>query len=349
MTLHRRDYYEVLGVDRQAELGQIKKAYRQKAMDHHPDRNQSDPAAEEKFKEAAEAYEVLSDPQKRQIYDQLGHAGLEGRGFHGFDQMDDIFSSFGDIFEDFFGGRGGSSRRERAHRGSDLGTSLTISFEESFHGVKKTIDIHRESACETCSGKGSKSGKKHPCVQCGGSGHVAHAQGFFMIQTTCPRCHGAGQLISDPCDDCRGHGKVRQKKNLAVTIPAGVEDVMRLVLRGEGNAGLQGGESGDLYVEVRVKPHDFFERHGDHVFCAVQVGLPEAALGAKIKVPTLEGERELEIPDGTDSGAEFHLKKMGMPNVHSGKRGDQVVKVIVKTPKKLSKKQKQLLEEFLKS
>ena len=351
----KRDYYAILGLSREADLGQIKKAYRQKALDFHPDRNQHDPQAEEKFKEASEAYEVLSDPQKRQIYDQLGHAGLEGRGFHGFDRVDDIFASFGDIFEDFFGGFSpfGSSRSRRggsrARHGGDLEASLNISFEEAVFGTKKEIDIHKEASCEACSGKGSKSGRTNACATCGGSGQVAHSQGFFMIQTTCPRCHGAGEFIADPCDECRGQGRVRKKKMVTVKVPAGVEDAMRLVLRGEGNAGMQGGGSGDLYVFIRVAPHSFFERKGDDVHCTVPVSMVQAAIGTKIKVPTLEGEEEIKIEEGTDSGHEIRLKRKGIANVHSGRRGDQVIKIVVTTPKKLSKKQRQLLEDFSKS
>ena len=350
----KRDYYEILGVLREAELSQIKKAYRQKALEFHPDRNQHDPEAEEKFKEASEAYEVLSDPQKRQIYDQLGHAGLEGRGFHGFDRVDDIFSSFGNIFEEFFGtggfGFGGGRRqRERGRQGSDLEASTRIRFEEVLSGVKKEIELHKEAACDACHGIGSKSGKRSACVACAGSGQVAHSQGFFVIQTTCPRCHGMGEIITDPCDDCRGQGRVRKKKMLTVKVPPGVEDGMRLVLRGEGNSGMQGGGSGDLYVHIRVEAHSFFARKGDDIFCSIPVSMPQAAIGTKIMIPTLEGSEEVAIKEGIDSGDEIRLKKKGLPNVHSGKRGDQIVKVIVSTPKKLSKKQRQLLEEFLKS
>ena len=215
--------------------------------------------------------------------------------------------------------------------------------------VKKEIEIHKEATCDACSGKGSKSGKMQACVACAGSGHVGHSQGFFVIQTTCPRCHGAGEFVSDPCDECRGNGKVRKKKSLSVKVPPGVENGMHLVLRGEGNAGAQGGPGGDLYVEVHVAPHDFFERKGDDIYCTVPVVMAQAALGIKIPVPTLEGTKEIEIPEGCDSGEEIRLKKMGFPNVQNGRRGDQIIKVVVKKPKKMSKKQRQLLEEFLKS
>lgn len=351
----KRDYYEILGLGRDAGAGEVKKAYRQKALQFHPDRNREDPDAEEKFKEASEAYEVLSDPQKRQIYDQFGHAGLEGRGFHGFDRMEDIFSSFGDIFEEFFGGGFspfggfgpfGRTARQRQRSGADVGVSLTITFEEMVSGVQKEVTLHREAACEACGGQGSKSGKRKACPTCGGRGQVAHSQGFFMIQTTCPRCRGEGEFLADPCGECRGQGRVRQKKNLIVKVPAGVEDGMRLILRGEGHAGVQGGKAGDLYVEVLVQPHAFFERHGDDIRCALPVSMVDAALGREVKVPTLNGDHAVSLPEGIDSGGEIQLKKMGIPNVHNGRRGDQIVRVVVKTPKKLSRQQKKLLEDF---
>lgn len=341
----KRDYYEILGVGRNADVGEIKKAYRQKALEFHPDRNAHDPEAEEKFKEASEAYEVLSDPQKRQIYNQLGHAGLEGRGFHGFDRMEDIFSSFGSIFEEFFGSRG---RRGGGSQGSHLEASIHITFEEMVAGVKKEVNLHKEVACDDCKGSGSKTGKRVRCVQCAGTGHVAHSQGFFMIQTPCPRCHGAGEFLADPCHECRGQGRVRMKNTLSVKVPPGVEDGMHLVLRGEGNVGFHGGPAGDVYVAIHVDPHSLFERRGDDIFCTIPVSMPAAALGLPITVPTLEGDKKIDLHAGIDSGEEVRLKKMGIPNVHNGKRGDQVVRIIVKTPKKISKKQKALLEELLK-
>lgn len=350
----KRDYYDILEVSRHADLSQIKKAYRQKALQYHPDRNK-EPDAEEKFKQSSEAYEVLSDPQKRQIYDQFGHAGLEGRGFHGFERMEDIFTSFGDVFEEFFGsgfggfspfGFGSRRSRSRARAGGDLAVPLTISFVEMVHGVKKEVPLHREATCDTCKGVGSKTQKKQTCSTCRGSGHVAHSQGFFMIQTTCPHCHGEGELLGDPCEDCRGQGRVRQKKNLTVKVPAGVEDGMRLILRGEGHAGLAGGEAGNLYVEVHVEPHHLFERSGDDIYFTLPLAMTTAALGKEVSIPTLDGEKKIELPEGIDSGEEVRLKKLGIPNVHSGKRGDQIIRVIVKTPKNLSKKQRQLLNEF---
>lgn len=351
----KRDYYEILGVSRSAEAAEIKKAYRQKALEFHPDRNQHDPQAEEKFKEASESYEVLSDTKKRQIYDQFGHAGLEGRGFHGFDNVEEVFSSFGDIFEDFFGGMGGfgfggsrSRHANRQARGRDLEAAIQISFDEMVAGTNKEISIHREVACEACAGKGAKSDRKNVCPACHGSGRVSHTQGFFMIQTACARCRGVGEFLADPCDECRGGGRVRQKKALNVKVPAGVEDGMHLVLRGEGHVGLHGGPSGDVYVGVRVGNHPVFKRSGDDIHCEIPISMVQAALGAKISVPTLEGETEIKISEGTDFGEEIHLKKMGIPNVRSQKKGEQILHIVVKTPKKLSRRQKQLLEDFSK-
>lgn len=349
----KRDYYEILGVGRSADDVEIKKAYRKKALEFHPDRN-PDTTAEEKFKEASEAYEVLSDPQKRGIYDQFGHQGLEGRGFHGFSGVEDIFSSFGNIFEEFFGsgvdfGFGSSRSRRRsprAHQGADLSAGITIPFLEMVSGIKKELNIHQEAACDACNGKGSKSGKMKGCSTCGGSGHLARSQGFFMIQTVCPQCHGAGEFLTDPCAECRGQGRVRKKKNLSVKIPAGVESGMHLVLRGEGNVGMNGGSSGDLYVEIRVSPHEFFVRKGDDVYCSIPISMRQAALGGKISVSTLDGEKEISIPEGIDSGEEIRLKKMGISNVHNGKRGEQIIRIIVKTPKNLTRRQKDILEEF---
>lgn len=351
----KRDYYEILEVGRGADAAAVKKAYRQKALELHPDRN-PDPGAEEKFKEASEAYEVLSDPNKRQIYDQFGHQGLDSRGFHGFDTMEDVSSALHDLFEDFFGGMGGlggfgfgrqrARGRSRPQKGGDVAVSVTISFQEVLDGTKKEVHVHREAACEGCSGKGSKSGKLSACHTCGGSGHVSHRQGFFMLQTPCPKCRGTGEFLSDPCEECRGAGRVRQKKTLTVKVPPGVEQDMNLVLRGEGSFGVNGGPSGDLYVQVHVEKHPHFERHGDDIYCMVSVSMIQAALGKTIPVPTLNGQKEVELHEGVETGEEIRLKKMGLPNVHSGRRGDQVIRIIVKTPKNLTRAQKKILEEF---
>lgn len=349
----KRDYYDILGVSRRATTSDIKKAYRQKALEFHPDRNPSSDA-EEKFKEASEAYEVLSDSQKRQIYDQFGHAGLEGRGFHGFHGVEEVFNSFGDIFEEFFGsgfgfggfGNRGRRRSTNPRRGSDIEAATTVSFMEMVQGISKEIAVYQESRCDTCEGKGSESGKMRHCQACSGSGQIAHSQGFFMIQTTCSHCGGRGEFLADPCRDCRGQGRVRKKKNLNLKVPPGVEEGMHLVLRDEGNLGSHGGPRGDLYVKVRVEPHPFFERRGDDVYCSIPISMTQAALGVTMKVPTLTGEEEIKIPEGIDSGEELRLKKMGIPNIHSGKKGEQIIKIIVKTPKKLSRKQRELLEDF---
>lgn len=346
----RRDYYEILGLSRGAAPEEIKKAYRKKALEFHPDRN-PDPKAEETFKEASEAYEVLCDPDKRQIYDRFGHAGLEGRGYHGFEGVEDVFSAFGDVFEEFFGGFGGfgrsrAARRSQAARGGDVEAAVTVRLEDILRGVEKPVSVYREGACDACSGSGSVSGKKKQCASCHGTGHVSHSQGFFMIQTTCPRCRGAGEYLADPCADCRGQGRVRKKKDLTVKVPAGIQEGTHLVLRGEGHSGLNGGPGGDLYIRVRVEAHPLFTREGEEIHYTLPVSMTDAALGRKCRVPTLEGEEEIGLPEGTDSGETVRLKKKGLPHLRSGKRGDQVVHVQVKTPKKLSRHQRQLMEEF---
>ncbi len=352
----KRDYYEVLEIDRNASGVEIKKSYRRLALKYHPDRcDESD--GEDKFKEASEAYEVLSDPQRKQIYDAYGHAGLDRSGFHGFNNVNDIFASMGDIFEEFFGGMGspfsgfGGSTRSRVRQGADLRYDLSIPFIEAAHGIEKEIDVMKQVNCERCEGSGQEPGtEKNICHMCEGSGNMTQRQGFFMIQTTCPQCKGEGYRIEKHCSECRGHGRVNKSKNLSVKVPAGVEDGMRLVLRGEGQAGTNGGPPGDLYVFITVKAHDYFERYGDDLVCKVPISFPQAALGAKIKIPSLDSQVEIEVPSGVETGDELRLKGMGLADVHSrGRKGDQVVIFMVKTPKKLSKKQKKLLEEFMKS
>ena len=352
----KRDYYEVLGVHREASDEEIKKAYRRLALQFHPDRNPSHDA-EEKFKEASEAYEVLCDASRRQVYDAYGHAGLEGQGFHGFSNVEDIFSSMGGIFEDLFGGLGGlgfggrAGRRSHVRAGADLRHDLTVSFVEAAAGVEREVKVTKQARCESCSGSGMAPGTgREVCHHCGGTGQLTQRQGFFVLQTPCAACRGQGSRIEKPCDECRGHGRVRATKKLAVKVPAGIEDGMQLVLRGEGVAGEGGGPPGDLYVFVRVERHEFFEREGDDLVCTVPISFPQAALGDRITVPTLEGETEVEVPAGTETGDAARLKWKGLPNVHHRRRqGDQVIRFVVKTPKKLSKKQRQLLEEFKKS
>jgi molecular chaperone DnaJ len=343
----KRDYYEVLGVGRQASDAELKSAYRKLALQYHPDRNPGDRAAEEKFKEAAEAYEVLRDPQKRQIYDQYGHAGLEGSGFTGFGGFEDIFSSFGSIFEDLFGFGGRRSGRSRVQRGADLRYDLKLSFMEAAFGVERAIELEKRERCSECGGNGCAPGTgPETCSQCHGIGQVQRSQGFFTVRTNCPRCGGRGQTISQPCRQCRGNGQVMATKRVSVKIPGGVDTGSRLRLSGEGESGVNGGPPGDLYVVVHVAEHDFFKRDGNHVVCQVPVSMIQAALGAEIPVPTLNGEKTLEIPKGTQFGDVFRLHGEGIPSLRNGSRGDQIIQVLVRTPTHLNRKQEKLLAEF---
>ncbi|OQY55210.1 MAG: molecular chaperone DnaJ [Desulfobacteraceae bacterium 4572_88] len=346
----KQDYYETLGVNREASDSEIKKNYRKLAMKYHPDRNPGDKEAEENFKEAAEAYDVLRDPQKRGIYDQYGHQGLEGSGFSGFGGFDDIFSSFGDIFEDFFGFNTGRRSRSRARKGADLRYDMTLSFMEAAFGKETEINVEKMATCSECSGNGCTAGSQpETCPHCNGTGQVSRTQGFFTVRTTCPQCRGNGHVISNPCPDCRGSGKIRTSKRVAVRIPAGVDNGSRLRLTGEGEGGNYGGPPGDLYVFIRVEPHDFFERDETNVICQIPISFVQAALGAEISIPTLNGEKTLEIPKGTQPLDVFRFKGEGIPSLRRhGKRGDQVIQVAVKTPTSLSKKQESLLKEFAK-
>lgn len=342
----KKDYYEILGVERTADGVTIKKAYRSLAVQFHPDKNPDDKTAEEKFKEASEAYEVLSDASKRQIYDQFGHNGLEGQGFQGFSGVEDVFQNFGDIFEDFFG-MGGGTRRSRPRRGSDLRYDLEIDFMEACFGASKQIQVVKNAACGTCEGSGSKKGSgPKVCPQCRGAGQVRHTQGFFTISTTCPGCNGAGSVISDPCDECRGLGQVRQSKKLDVKIPAGVDTGIRLMVQGEGEAPGRGGEAGDLYVLLHVKPHEFFTREEENVHCVVSVSVAQAALGLDITVPTLKEKEEVTLPKGIQSGETLVLKGKGVPHLRTKRMGDQIITVQVRTPTDLSSEQKELLEKL---
>ncbi|MDY6856499.1 MAG: molecular chaperone DnaJ [Thermodesulfobacteriota bacterium] len=346
--MEKRDYYQILGVKRDASDDELKKKYRKLAMKYHPDRNPEDKEAEEKFKETAEAYEVLRDPQKRRLYDQYGHEGLRGAGFRGFSGFEDIFSTFGDIFEDFFG-FGTTRRRSTVRRGSDLRYDLNLSFEEAAFGKETEIEIFKPVQCDTCEGNGSQPGT-YPvnCPSCEGKGQVIRSQGFFTISTTCHHCNGEGKIIANPCKECDGTGKVKKKKKVSVKIPGGVESGSRLRLRGEGEAGLKGGISGDLYVVLHVEDHPFFERQGNDVICQIPISFTQAALGAEIDVPTLNGTKKIQVPKGTQSGHIFRLKGEGTYNFRGGPRGSQIVQVIVKTPTKLSKKQEELLRELAK-
>jgi molecular chaperone DnaJ len=345
------EYYELLGIAKTAGTDEIKKAYRKKAFEYHPDRNPGDHTAEEKFKLVAEAYEVLSDVQKRQIYDQYGIEGLKGRGgFHGFNSADDIFSTFSDIFEDFFGfagQRSGGTGGKRARRGHDLQTEVEIEFLEACFGIEREVSISSNVKCETCDGVGAKKGSSPSrCTYCNGHGQVQMNQGFFTISTTCPQCQGAGQMIKDKCADCRGQGVVPKSRKLKVKIPAGIQGDMRLMMRGEGEAGQHGGPAGDLYVFVRVREHAEFKREGDDIVTELQVIFPHLALGAAIKVNTIEGEHNLEIKAGTQSGDIVRLKHLGVANIRSGKRGDHLFVIQAVTPSKLSTRQKELLQEL---
>jgi molecular chaperone DnaJ len=346
---NKRDYYEVLGVNRNADDNELKAHYRKLALKYHPDRNPGNKEAEEKFKEASEAYEVLRDPQKRNIYDQFGHQGLEGSGFSGFSGFEDIFSSFGGIFEDFFGF--GSSRRSRtrAQKGADLRYDLSLSFMEAAFGTETEIDLEKQEICPSCEGSGCEPDTyPETCRQCNGTGQVSRSQGFFTVRTTCHHCHGNGQIITDPCTSCRGTGQVRVNKKVAVKIPAGVDNGSRLRLTGEGEAGGYGGPPGDLYVFIHVEPHDFFDRDNTNVICQVGISFIQAALGDTITVPTLNGKKELKIPKGTQPGDLFRFRGKGIPSLRNGKRGDQIIQTVIKTPVNLSKKQEALLKEFAK-
>ena len=318
------------------------------AFKYHPDRNQDDPDAEAKFKEAAEAYEVLGDAEKRQTYDRFGHAGMNGQGFSGFSSSEDIFGAFSDIFGEVFGfssgGRGGASR---PRPGADLRYNLDISFREAAKAAEVDITIPVEQACTECEGSGAAPGSSpQTCPQCGGSGTMQQAQGFFRISVTCPHCRGAGQIISDPCDECLGRGRGIRDKDLKVRIPAGVDNNSRLRLRGEGEAGINGGPPGDLYVVIHVAPDDVFQRQGQNLIIGREISFVEAALGHRLSVPTLDEPVNLDVPKGTQSGEVFRLRGLGLPHLGSTHKGDLLVEVTVKTPTHLNRKQEELLKEF---
>ncbi|SNB79025.1 molecular chaperone DnaJ [Arboricoccus pini] len=343
----KADYYEVLGVSRQCGEGELKKVYRQLAMKWHPDRNPGDATAETKFKEISEAYEVLKDPQKRAAYDQFGHQAFEGgasgaRG--GFD-----FGSFADVFDDLFSDFvGGGRRRGGGARGADLRYNLTITLEEAFVGKKAQIRVPTSVHCEVCNGSGSAQGADPTtCTTCRGTGRVRAQQGFFMIERTCAACQGAGRVIADPCRACQGAGRVHKEKTLVVTVPQGVEDGTRIRLTGEGEAGLRGGQPGDLYIFVSIAPHRMFKREGTHLFCRAPIPMTVAALGGQVDVPTIDGKRlRMAVPEGTQTGKQIRLRGNGLTELQGTTRGDLFVEIVVETPQKLTKRQEELLREF---
>ena len=347
--MSKRDYYEVLGVNRDAGDDEIKKAYRKLAMKYHPDRNPDNKEAEEKFKEAKEAYEMLSDPQKKAAYDRYGHAGVDpsmgaGPGAQGFEGG--FADAFGDIFGDLFGG-GGRGGRSNVYRGADLRYNLEITLEEAARGAEKTIRIPTVEECGSCHGSGAKPGTQpKTCPTCSGQGQVRVQQGFFSIQQTCPKCHGSGKIIPDPCRDCGGAGRVKKHKTLEVKIPAGIDEGMRLRHGGHGEPGVNGGPAGDLYVEIHIRKHAVFEREHDDLHCEMPVSFSTAALGGEIEIPTLDGMARLKIPAETQSGKVFRLRGKGIKNVRSHANGDLLCHVVVETPVSLTERQKELLREF---
>lgn len=342
----KRDYYEILGVAKSAEEREIKKAYKRLAMKYHPDRNQGDKDAEEKFKEIKEAYEVLTDDQKRAAYDQYGHAAFEQGGMGGgggFGQGADFGDIFGDVFGDIFGG----GRRQRSSRGADLRYNMELTLEEAVRGVTKEIRIPTLEECEVCHGSGAKSGSKpQTCPTCHGQGQVHMRQGFFTVQQACPHCQGRGTIIKDPCNTCHGHGRVEKTKTLSVKIPAGVDTGDRIRLTGEGEAGENGAPAGDLYVQVQVKQHAIFERDGSDLHCEVPINFAMAALGGEIEVPTLDGRVKLKVPAETQTGKLFRMRGKGVKSVRGGAQGDLLCRVYIETPVNLNEKQKKLLREL---
>ncbi|MBL7140457.1 MAG: molecular chaperone DnaJ [Planctomycetes bacterium] len=344
------DYYAILGVQRNASAEEIKKAYRRCAVQYHPDRNPGDAAAEARFKQCAEAYEVLSDPDKRARYDQFGKAGLRGAGVHDWAHADvhDIFSMFEEVFGfgDLFGGFGGRGDRQGPQPGQSLRCFIDVTFEEVLAGTEKTVRMARRELCEVCGGSGSASGKTQPCATCGGQGRVQQGGGFFRLVRACPRCGGRGSVVSDPCPSCGGNRFANRRRTIDITIPPGVEDGQRIRYAGQGDAGEPGAPRGDLFAVVRVGEHAFFERHGRDLLCQVPVSFTQAALGAKVEVPILEGTEPMEITRGTQSGDLYRLKGKGLPDLPGRRRGDILVQVIVEVPRKLSRRQEELLREF---
>ena len=356
----KRDYYDVLGAKRGASADELKKAYRAKAKELHPDRNADNPQAEAQFKEVNEAWDVLKDDQKKAAYDRFGHAAFEngmggggGGPRGGFGQQGDFASAFSDVFEDLFGdfmGRGGAggARQQRAQRGSDLRYNLRVTLEEAFKGVQKTITVPASVTCDTCRGTGAEGGAEPvTCPTCSGMGKVRAQQGFFTVERTCPNCNGTGSTIKNPCKTCHGAGRVEKERQLSVNIPAGVETGTRIRLAGEGEAGLRGGPQGDLYIFIEVKDHAIFQREGVHLFCRVPISMPAASLGGEVEVPTIDGGKaRVKVPAGAQSGKQMRLRGKGMPALRGAGSGDMVIELAVETPVNLTARQKELLREF---
>jgi molecular chaperone DnaJ len=351
--MSKRDYYEVLGLSKGASADEIKKGYRNKAKELHPDRNTSDPSAESKFKEANEAYDVLKDPERKAAYDRFGHAAFEGgMGGGGGQRQGDFSSAFSDVFDDLFGDfMGGGQRgggRSRASRGSDLRYNLEISLEDAYSGLQKSINVPTSVQCSPCNGSGAAGGSEpSTCPTCSGMGKVRASQGFFTVERTCPSCSGMGQVISNPCSSCGGQGRSNKDRSLSVNVPAGVETGTRIRLSNEGEAGLRGGPAGDLYIFIEVREHKIFQRDGSSLFCRIPVSMSGAALGGDIEVPTMDGGRSrVKIPAGSQSGRQMRLRGKGMPAIKSAQKGDMFIEIAVETPVNLTSKQRELLREF---
>ncbi|MEO1067280.1 MAG: molecular chaperone DnaJ [Pseudomonadota bacterium] len=349
----KADFYDTLGVNRDADEKALKSAFRKRAMEFHPDRNPGDTAAEAKFKELNEAYETLKDPQKRAAYDRFGHEAFENGGPGGFGGgggfSGDFGSSVSDIFEEFFGDVMGGRRGGRnTGRGTDLRFNMEVTLEEAFSGKTAEIEVPSSMTCEVCDGSGAKPGTSPvTCSTCGGAGRVRASQGFFSVERTCPTCHGRGEVIADPCTNCSGTGRVSKQRTLSVNIPAGIEDGTRIRLAGEGEAGVRGGGAGDLYIFISIRPHEFFQREGADIFCRVPISMTTAALGGQFEVATVGGaQTRVKIPEGTQAGKQFRLKGKGMPVLRSAQHGDMYIQVIIETPTNLSRRQRELLEEF---
>ncbi|KRS19361.1 molecular chaperone DnaJ [Roseovarius indicus] len=356
--MSKRDYYEVLGLSKGASAEEIKKAYRTKAKELHPDRNKDNPNSEKAFKEAGEAYDVLKDPEKKAAYDRFGHAAFDGGmggggrpGGMGGAGQGDFASAFSDVFDDLFGDFMGGQRgggRQRASRGSDLRYNLRVTLEEAYTGLQKTINVPSSVTCDACDGSGAEGGAEPTsCPTCSGMGKVRAQQGFFTVERTCPTCSGLGQIIKNPCKSCHGHGRVERDRSLSVNIPAGVETGTRIRLAGEGEAGMRGGPAGDLYIFIEVSPHELFQREDKNLFCRVPVSVSTAALGGDIEVPTIDGGRSrVKIPEGSQTGRQMRLRNKGMPSLRGGAHGDMFIELAVETPVNLTSRQKEILREF---